>query len=138
LLLDESTFTFGKLVFAQEPGDGASATAMTPADWGAEANAFAPVEASVEAPAGFALTAVHPNPTCGAAALTLTVDRAQPVTAAVFDVQGRRVATVFDGEAGAGVPLDLAFDTDRFAPGVYVVRVSGATFAESRRLVVVR
>ncbi len=53
-----------------------------------------------------------------------------------MDALGREVLVVLDGEASGAVRLDV--DTSRLAPGVYVVRVAGATFAETRRLTVVR
>lgn len=55
-----------------------------------------------------------------------------------MDALGRSVATVFDGPLAAGSVQTLAVDTSRLAPGVYVVRVTGETFAQSRRLVVAR
>ena len=84
------------------------------------------------------LSAPRPNPATGRAALTLRLPAAERVTATVVDALGRTVATVFDGEAAAGVDVNLSIDAARLAPGVYVIRVQGATFAESRRLTVVR
>jgi hypothetical protein len=133
LLLDESLFTFSKAASAPREG----ARPMTPADWGADGSLLAASSASAPL-VGFAISDVFPNPLRDAAALTLTVARAQHVTAAVYDVQGRRVASSFEGEVAVGVPLDLTLDVRGLAPGVYVVRVQGETFAESRRLVVTR
>lgn len=136
LLLDEGTFTFTKSAAALREAAGA---AMTPADWGAESASF--LAAAVEGdatPSGYTLSSVRPNPAHDRAALTLTVDRAQRVMAEVYDVQGRRVAAVFDGEVAAGEVVPLTLDARTLAPGVYVVRVQGETFTESRRLVVIR
>jgi photosystem II stability/assembly factor-like uncharacterized protein len=135
LLLDESTFTFTK--DASGPGE-AAAGAMMPADWDGDGSFLAVAEAGTAAPAGYVLSSVRPNPARGQVALILTVDRTQPVTAAVFDVRGRRVASVFDGDVLAGEAVTLALDARGLAPGVYVVRVQGEAFAASRRLVVVR
>ena len=84
------------------------------------------------------LSAPRPNPATGLAAMTLRLPAAERVTAVVVDALGRTVATVFDGEAAAGVDVNLSVDAARLAPGVYVIRVQGATFTESRRLTVVR
>ena len=69
------------------------------------------------------------------AALVLSLASPEHVRASVFDALGREVTVEFDGEASGAVRLDV--DTAALAPGVYVVRVVGATFAETRRLTVV-
>ncbi len=79
---------------------------------------------------------VFPNPTAGAAWLDLEVE-AQTVRIKVYDLLGRAVASVFDG-AHAGGALRLAVDTSALAPGAYVVRVTGESFAATRRLSVAR
>ena len=58
------------------------------------------------------------------------------MTVEVVDAVGRRVATLWDGPLVAGehtlrVPEGLV-------PGTYVIRVTGMTVRESRRLTVVR
>ena len=58
---------------------------------------------------------------------------AQAVTATVYDALGRQVA--FDGVAAGETTVALPAG---LAPGVYVVRVRGATFGESRQFVVTR
>ncbi|HEX9950997.1 MAG TPA: T9SS type A sorting domain-containing protein [Rubricoccaceae bacterium] len=84
------------------------------------------------------LSAPAPNPATGQARLTLRLAAPEHVTATVVDALGRTVATLYDAEAAAGADLALGVDASRLAPGVYVVRVQGATFTESRRLTVVR
>ena len=84
------------------------------------------------------LTTPTPNPTTGRSALTLRLAAAEHVTATVVDALGRTVATLYDAAAPAGADVTLSVDASRLAPGVYVVRVQGATFAETRRLTVVR
>ena len=87
------------------------------------------------AAAAVALSAPRPNPATRSAALTLTLDAPQHVRASVLDALGREVQVVLDAEASGSVRLDV--DTSALAPGVYVVRVTGASFAETRRLTVV-
>ncbi len=83
-----------------------------------------------------ALSHPQPNPASGRAVLTLTLDAPQHVRATVLDALGRTVAVVLDAEASGETRLDV--DTARLAPGVYVVRVAGEAFAETRQLTVVR
>lgn len=132
-LLDESTFPFFKSTVAGLGSNGALADAF-----GSEPDFLSQPASSALSTAEAMLSAVRPNPVRGEAGLTLRVARDQRVTAAVYDVQGRRVATAFAGPVRAGVPVEITLDTRGLAPGVYVVRVRGETFAESRRLAVVR
>ena len=90
------------------------------------------------APAVLSLSNLAPNPTTRQAAMTLTVDAAQRVTATVVDALGRTVATVYDADLAAGASATIAVDASALAPGVYVVRVAGETFAEARRFTVAR
>ena len=84
-----------------------------------------------------ALTVPAPNPTRGATALTLSLDVAESVRVTVTDVLGRTVATIHDGAIAAGQTA-LSLDASGLAPGVYVVRAEGETFAQARSLTVVR
>ncbi len=79
-----------------------------------------------------------PNPAAGTSRLTFTADAAQAVRATVVDALGRTVAVLFDGTVAAGAETALTVEAGRLAPGTYVVRVAGETFAETRRLTVVR
>ena len=94
---------------------------------------------SSEAGPGLAsLGDVYPNPTASGASLAVEVASAQRVTATVYDVLGRQVVRAFDGPLAPGATALLRFDTERLAPGTYVVRLQGETFAVSRRLSVAR
>jgi hypothetical protein len=79
-----------------------------------------------------------PNPATGASRLSFTADAAQTVRAVVVDALGREVAVVFEGSVAGGSETTVVLDAGRLAPGTYVVRVTGETFAETRRLTVVR
>ena len=80
--------------------------------------------------------AVTPNPTVGTARVSLTVDAPQHVRADLLDALGRRVAVVLDGAVDS--MRDLLIETRGLAPGVYVLRVAGDTFAGSRQITVAR
>ncbi len=117
--------------FTSEPVEGRERFVLTVVPSGT-------VGAEGDLPGGFALSGAAPNPTAGALRLTLRVDEPQRVTAEVFDVLGRRVATLFEGEVAAGAAQPLALDVAALPAGSYVVRVTGAAFAEVRRFTVVR
>jgi hypothetical protein len=77
-------------------------------------------------PAPAALDAPRPNPTRGAATITLRLSRDDRARVRVFDLHGRHVATLWDGVAPAGA-LPLVWDGRdargvRASSGVYWVR----------------
>ncbi len=89
-------------------------------------------------PQAATLSAPTPNPAGARSTLTLRVDAAQTVRVTLVDALGREVAVVFEGSVAPGTDAVLTLDTARLAPGAYVVRVQGETFAESRRVTVAR
>jgi hypothetical protein len=86
-----------------------------------------------------ALSAPRPNPFAATTSFALTLPVAGPVDVAVFDVAGRRVATLLrETNAAAGVHL-LAWNGaeaggGRAGGGVYFVRVVGARGDTSRKV----
>ncbi|HEX9951752.1 MAG TPA: T9SS type A sorting domain-containing protein, partial [Rubricoccaceae bacterium] len=89
------------------------------------------------APARFALAPVAPNPSRGRATVTVETPATAHVRVIVYDVLGRDVAVLADGEMAAGRHA-LALDASGLASGVYVVRMTSGDFAATRRLTVVR
>ena len=82
------------------------------------------------------LSAPTPNPAADALTARLDVPVGEVVTVAVFDVLGRRVATVHDGPASGALALHV--DAARLAPGLYVLRATGADGSVSRTFTVAR
>ena len=109
-------------------GQGVEATGGTPAEADPEGLGFV----------GPAEVVVAPNPFRSQAAVTVRVREGQDVSVAVFDVLGRRVATLHDGPVGPGEALALTLGGGRLAPGAYVVRAAGAGFVVSAPVVTTR
>lgn len=91
-------------------------------------------------PAHVALSAPRPNPTAGAASVTLDLPQAAEVRIVVVDALGRLVRTLAEGEQAAGrstVRLDAGL-----APGAYLIRAdirsASGTTVLSQRLVITR
>ena len=89
-------------------------------------------------PGSYELTAAYPNPFTQRAAFTLEVGETQEVSVVVFDVMGREVARLHDGLLAAGSRQDFAIEGAGLASGVYLVRVTGEAFAETRRVTLLR
>jgi hypothetical protein len=118
---------------------GAHAFRLRQVDFDGTATPSQEVEVTVELADAYALAA-YPNPLPGSAEGTLdvTVREAQRVEAALYDVLGRRVAVLFDGEVAASDTERLTLSARGLASGVYVVRVVGERFSATRRVTIVR
>jgi hypothetical protein len=89
-----------------------------------------------------ALESPRPNPSAGATDVVLRLRAAGPAAVAVYDVAGRRVAMLFEGQAPAG-PLSLRWNGRdhrgrEVGSGVYWIRADAAGEQLTRRLVRVR
>jgi hypothetical protein len=103
-----------------------------------EPTLYGPVvaEAGTSRPKSFALGAVSPNPVRGNAVFSFALAESCRATLAVYDLAGRRVATVADEHLAAGVhayPTALPL-----SPGVYIYRLTAGDFAAAKKFVVVR
>ncbi len=78
--------------------------------------------------------AASPNPFRERSLVTLEVAESQRVRAEVFGVDGRRVGTLFDGEAAAGRRYELPLDGRGLAAGTYIVSVRGERFRDRLRI----
>ena len=114
---------------------GEAAIHRTPRYWPA-------VTAVPGAPPASRLTGNHPNPFNPATTIAFAVEREQRVTISVFDVEGRRIATLTDQAYGPGfhsvqwTGLDAA---GRAVPsGTYLVQMETGDGAEARKISLVR
>ncbi len=91
-------------------------------------------------PVALSLGAAYPNPFDARTRLDLTLDRAQEVTVVVFDVAGRRVATLHEGMLAGGQVHTFAFDATELdlADGTYLVRATAGDTVVERRITLVR
>ena len=80
------------------------------------------VEEHEDLPETFVLHVNYPNPFNPTTTIPYQIPVASRVTLAVYDVLGRRVATLVDAEQAAG-RHQVGWRADRFASGVYFVRM---------------
>ncbi len=88
-------------------------------------------------PTAFALGAAFPNPFSATTTVPFAVEESGPVRLSVFDVLGRQVATLVDGEIAAG-PHRAALDGSRLAAGVYLVVLEADGRRQASKVLVVR
>lgn len=89
------------------------------------------------APGAFALAKSVPNPVRQRATIAYAVPRASDVTIAVYDVLGRRIATLVDAHTQPGRHR-AQLDARHLPSGTYFVRMRAGDFTQTRRLTVVR
>ena len=83
-------------------------------------------------------TAIYPNPSRSTVNLRFSADRSQHVFAAVYDIQGRQIEVLHDGFIAAHTDAQIAFQPDRLASGIYIVRIQGERFVQSEKIVLIR
>jgi hypothetical protein len=96
------------------------------------------VEVQVGPQGAFTLSSVAPHPVRSDAALRLAVREAQDVTVALYNALGQRVRTLHQGAMTPGAEHEMTVAVDGLASGVYLLRVEGASFSETRKVTVVR
>jgi hypothetical protein len=90
------------------------------------------------APLEFTLSQNYPNPFNPTTTIGFTIHRDGHVKLEVFDLQGRRVATLVDEERRSGVYHQVLFDASKLASGVYVAQLTIGEMLEARRMQLVR
>ncbi|PAP76491.1 M36 family metallopeptidase [Rubrivirga marina] len=119
---------FTSRILEQYPGTTASLT---------EFGVTAGLEAG-DLPSEFALDQSAPNPASGGSAeISFALPEAARVRLVVYDVMGRAVAEVADGQYAAGFH-QATVDVSRLASGTYVYRLEAGDFVATRQMTVIR
>ena len=79
----------------------------------------------------------NPNPFNSSVKLSMYLPKADHVSLSIFDVNGREVSRLVDGDVEAGSQT-FVWDANDFAAGVYVVRIEAGGVSEMRKVVLVR
>jgi hypothetical protein len=89
-------------------------------------------------PPTLALGQNAPNPASQSTVIRYSLPAAATVSLALFDLQGRRVATLLSNAPQAAGPHEVSLNTGGVGPGLYLFRLeAGGRFA-TRKMVVVR
>jgi hypothetical protein len=89
-------------------------------------------------PQKFSLAQNYPNPFNPSTTITFTVARSEHATLTVFDILGRQVETLFNGDAQPERNYALRFDASRYGSGVYFYRVATPTAVDVKRMVLIK
>jgi len=88
-------------------------------------------------PDGFALEQNYPNPFNPTTNIRYSIPNSSFVTLKVYDMLGKEVATLMDGEQTAGSYV-ADFDAAALANGVYVYRLQAGSFSSAKKMVVLK
>ncbi len=86
---------------------------------------------------GYRLEQNYPNPFNPATTFAFYLPAQNPVSLTVYDILGRKVATLFEGKLGAGYHA-LTWDAHAYASGVYFCRLNAAAFVQTRKMLLLR
>lgn len=85
-------------------------------------------------PGSFSLEQNYPNPFNPATSIAFTLGRASRASLKVFDILGREVALVANGQYPAGTHT-VEFDARTLSSGVYIYRLDAEGFTDVRKMV---
>ena len=106
-------------------------------DRGNALNAVFPVDADEPPqPTSSLQLVLGPNPAKSESRVSIILDTPQAVTLDVFDIQGRQVARLHEGNLPLGTTA-IALDTQMLGAGLYLVRAVGETITATERLMVI-
>ena len=88
-------------------------------------------------PESMTLLAPYPNPFNSETTIAYQVQQRASVEISVYDLLGRRVSTLFNGEQVAGTHV-VTWDASGFTSGVYTIRMIAGGYRSARRVVLVR
>lgn len=108
--------------------------------WGLQINNQTSVdvdETPADLPVAFALAQNYPNPFNPVTTIEYSIGARGPVTLEVYDLLGRKVATLVDEEKSAGT-YRAAFDARTIASGTYFYRLIARDFVQVRKMLLLR
>jgi len=92
---------------------------------------------SVAVPVTLSIDPCRPNPLRTGGVIGFTLPREGPVRLSVYDTQGRRVATILDGQPRTAGHHEAPIRTARWAAGVYFCRLEASGLVATRKFMVV-
>ncbi|HTP12374.1 MAG TPA: T9SS type A sorting domain-containing protein, partial [Bacteroidota bacterium] len=80
----------------------------------------------------------YPNPFNPTTTIEFTIPNDGRVVLKVYDLVGREIATLIDGERNAGEYHLVVFDASRFASGTYFYRLQSGSSSSVRKFVLLK
>ncbi len=91
----------------------------------------------IPVPENISLLANYPNPFNSSTMIEFTLDKSQFVMLTVYDLLGREIRTLLEGERSAG-NHKISFDATSLSSGVYFYRLRAGDRVETKRMVLLK
>jgi hypothetical protein len=88
-------------------------------------------------PSGFALDQNYPNPFNPSTAIRFALPSPGRAVLKVYDILGKEVRTLADGEMAAGMH-SVVFDATGLGSGMYLYRLQSGDYLETRRMLLLK
>jgi hypothetical protein len=95
------------------------------------------IEVDAGAPKQFALEQNYPNPFNPTTTISYQLPVASQVSLKVYDVLGREVMTLVNGEQEAGV-YNLSLNGATLSSGIYFYRLQSGNFVQTKKMMLVK
>ncbi len=92
------------------------------------------IERRIDLPGAFLLEPIYPNPFSDQATIRFTLENREPVKVILYDALGREQRVLYDGYPQAGKTQRISLDGHLIPNGMYLVRLVGATFSASQKV----
>lgn len=89
-------------------------------------------------PADFALEQNYPNPFNPSTNINFALPQASKVTLTVYDMLGRKVATLINGDQLQAANHSVKFDASALASGMYIYRIEAGSFVSTRKMMLIK
>lgn len=102
-------------------------------------NEYSPViEVEILPGSLFELSSAYPNPFTESSTIAITVQAAQEIDAALYNVLGQKVQPLYSGPVNANERKELRIDGSTLTSGIYIYRIEGRGFTISRQITLIR
>lgn len=89
-------------------------------------------------PEKFGLDQNYPNPFNPSTNINFSLPQTSRVTLAVYDMLGRRVATLLDNKQLNAANHSVKFDASALASGMYIYRIEAGSFISTRKMMLIK
>jgi hypothetical protein len=90
-----------------------------------------------EIPAVYSLSQNYPNPFNPSTTINFSIPKSGYVTLKVFDLLGKEIATLANGNAPAG-NYSVEFHSGNLASGIYLYKITSGNFSDTKKLIVTK
>jgi hypothetical protein len=96
------------------------------------------VEITIVVPKVVALNQNYPNPFNPTTTITFTLAQDGFTTLKIYDVLGREVTTLVNGEMKSGMVNTVSFNASKLSSGVYFSRLKAGPFVSTKKLILIK